>query len=835
MTDLVLRSPLSGWVLPLEEVPDLVFAGKMMGDGLAIDPIDATLLSPCDGTIITVPESAHAVTVRAMNGAELLLHVGIDTVNLKGAGFTMLARAGQSVRTGEPLIRFDLDCLARTARSLVTPVILTQPERFLIVERHAAGRLRAGDGLMTIRDAGAVATAGVGGIAGSTIASSLDVPLPHGLHARPAALLAQSLKSLRADVSLSLRGRTVNARSAVALMSLGARHGDRLAVSASGVDAAIVHAALEKAFASALAVGGATVATKHHASPARSSVPGEFTGLVASGGLALGRAVRIARREPVVAEDGDGAHRELQGLDDARERLRMRLARLAPPGDGTRAGIVGAHLEFLDDPELIASAHKQIAEGRSAGFAWRAAVREAVRALESLDDAHLAARVDDLLDLELQLLEMLAGAAEPAAAMLPERAILLARDLLPSQFLALDAARIAGVCTISRAATSHVAILAGAMGLPMLTGVDAELLSIADGTPLLLDADRGRLTIEPGDAETAAAEKRIAERARIHARLLTAAAFDCRTADGERIEVFANVGSVAEAGAAVASGAEGCGLLRTEFLFLDRTEPPDEVEQTRRYEEVVAAFAGRPVVVRTLDAGSDKAIPFLAMPPQDNPALGLRGIRASLWRPELLRTQLAAILAVRPTDRCRILLPMVNEVAEIEAVRRIVEEIAASSHGIARIPIGIMIETPASALCAVRLARHADFFSIGTNDLTQYVLAVDRTHPLLAAELDALNPAVLRLIGGVCAAAQAAGRGVAVCGGLASDPVAAPILVGLGVGELSAIPAMIPAVKDTVRRHTLARCRDLARAALELDSAPAVRALLATFDAGDKP
>lgn len=832
MTDLILRSPLSGWVLPLEEVPDEVFAGKLMGDGLAIDPIDATLLAPCDGTLTAVPESAHAVTLRAANDAELLLHVGVDTVNLKGAGFTMLVRAGESVQAGDPLIRFDLDHLARNAKSLVTPVIVTQPERFRIVEGHAAGRLRAGDRLMTVRDMGAVPTSTIEGRAGREVAGTLIVPLPHGLHARPAALVAQSLRNLRAEVTLSLRDRTANARSAVALLSLGARHADRLAMRASGVDAAMVQAALEQAFARALAQGGGAGAPVPPASRLPAHGAGGLGGVAASAGLALGQAVRIARAEPDVAERGQGSHQELQRLDDARERLRKRLARLAPPDDGTRAGIVGAHLEFLDDPELLASAHKLIAEGKSAGFAWRAAVREAVRALETLDDAHLAARVDDLRDLELLLLETVAGAAEPAATHLPERAILIARDLLPSQFLALDAARIAGVCTVSRAATSHVAILAGAMGVPMLTGVDAELLSIADGTLLLLDADCGRLTIAPAADDIAEAERRIAEHARNQARLMTAAAFDCRTADGKRIEVFANVVSVAEAAAAVTSGAEGCGLLRTEFLFLDRADPPDVAEQTRQYQQIVEAFAGRPVVVRTLDAGSDKDIPFLAMPPQDNPALGLRGIRAGLWRPELLRAQLAAILAVRPADRCRILLPMVNEVAEIEAVRRIVAEITASERGNARIPLGIMIETPAAALSATRLARHADFFSIGTNDLTQYVLAVDRTHPLLAASLDALHPAVLRLIGEVCAAARAAGRGVAVCGGLASDPAAAPILVGLGVGELSAVPAMIPAVKDRVSRHTLAQCRDLAREALELDSAPAVRALLAEF--GDK-
>jgi phosphocarrier protein FPr/phosphocarrier protein len=246
-------------------------------------------------------------------------------------------------------------------------------------------------------------------------------------------------------------------------------------------------------------------------------------------------------------------------------------------------------------------------------------------------------------------------------------------------------------------------------------------------------------------------------------------------------------------------------------------------------------MAGRPVVVRTLDAGSDKPIPFLAMPRQDNPALGLRGIRASLWRPDILRTQLAAILSVRPSGCCRILLPMVNESGEIEAVRALVREIAPGAGGNPDIEIGIMIETPAAAVNAARLAAHADFFSIGTNDLSQYVLAIDRTHPLLSQGLDALHPAVLNLIGNVCAAARAAGRPVSVCGSVASEPAAAPLLVGLGAAELSAAPASIPAIKHAVRRRTLAECRALAARAVEAADAPAVRALLRDADAGESP
>lgn len=836
MADLVLLSPLPGWAMQLDEVEDEVFAGRMLGDGLAIDPTDGILRSPCDGEVTALPETAHAATLRAANGAELLLHVGIDTVALKGRGFEALARSGLRVKAGDPLLRFDLDALARGARSLVTPILVTEPERFRIVERHAPGPVGAGEVLMTLRPVTVLANAADAGGPQST--GMLRIDLPHGLHARPAAMLTQGLKRLRAEATLSLGDRTANARSAVALLSLGARRGDALRLRATGTDAALVMGALEEALARAAAIAAAPQAEAPSARPAAgaASIADADGGLVvAVAGIAIGPLVRVSRDAPAPPERGAGVEIEMRRLDEARSRLAAKLKRVVAADGGAGAGIVGAHLEFLEDPELLAATYRGIAEGQSAGFAWRAAAEGAARELATLNDSHLAARADDLRDLELQLLEILSGTAEPATPSLPAGAIVVARDLLPSQFLALDPARIAGICTVSRAATSHVAILAGARGLPMLAGVDASLLAAADGTIVLLDAERGRVIVEPGAAEMALAEARIAELARERAWLTTAAALDCRTADGERVEVFANVGSAAEAAAAVAAGAEGCGLLRTEFLYLDRCEPPTADEQLAHYQAIVKALAGWPVVVRTLDAGGDKAIPFLAMPPQENPALGLRGIRASLWRPELLRTQLEAILSVRPADRCRILLPMVNEPAEIEAVRAMIRELAQATHGNADIPVGIMIETPAAAVGAARLAAHADFFSIGTNDLTQYMLAIDRTHPTLASRLDALHPAVLAAIQSVCAAARAADRSVAVCGGLASEPAAAPLLVGLGVGELSAVPAAIPAIKDALRRRTLAECRALAGRALAAQNAAAVRGLLGDADAEPAP
>jgi multiphosphoryl transfer protein len=355
------------------------------------------------------------------------------------------------------------------------------------------------------------------------------------------------------------------------------------------------------------------------------------------------------------------------------------------------------------------------------------------------------------------------------------------------------------------------------------------VLDIANGTRLIVDASGGLLQVDPVDSVLRETQGRLEARGRQLAEAAAAAGALCRMADGTRIEVLANVGSLAEAQAAVRNGAEGCGLLRTEFLFLERTEPPGESEQAARYQEIATAFAGHPVSIRTLDIGGDKPIPYLPLPHEDNPALGLRGVRTSLWNPDLLRVQLRAILRVRPSGQCRILLPMITDAAEVRAVRRMVEEERAAMDNAAEVAVrvGAMIETPAAAITAQTIAREADFLSLGTNDLTQYALAMDRGHAELAPRLDALHPAVLRLIAQTTAAARAHSRTVAVCGGLASDPLAVPVLIGLGVEELSVVPSTVGELKALIGTLDLAECRELARMSLEQESAAAVRAMLA--------
>ena len=820
----LLIAPVPGWALALAEVPDPVFAGGMLGDGVAIDPIGNELRAPCDGELLSIAPTHHAVTLRADNGAELLLHVGIDTVNLKGAGFEAVAVAGTRVRAGDLLLRFDLDAVARRATSLVTPLIVTNGESFEILRRQTGQAIAAGDFLMELRPI-AAARSTIRAPGGIAMTRRLRVTLPHGLHARPAALVAHRVRDFDAKVIVQAHGRRASATSAVSLMSLGLRCDDPVVLEAAGADAQAVLDALEPLIGRAEAQADTAAATG-----AAATLPpltgAKLQGVSAARGLALGVAATIARREREVAESGTGSERESAELARALAAVRASLTAQAQGASGPCQEILAAHLEFLDDPALAGTAAASIGQGRSAGHAWRSAIRSNADALRELEDPRIAERVDDLLDLESQVLAALAGESPRAALQLPDRAIVLADQLLPSQLIALDAAKLAGIGTARGGATSHVAILAAAMGKPMLVSLGTSLLGIVPGTPLLLDADDGVLQVDPPPADLAAAERSLRHRREQETAELETAQMECVTADGARIEVFANLGSTGEAANAVARGAEGCGLLRTEFLFLERRTAPDAAFQAAEYQRVVDAFAGRPVVIRSLDVGDDKTLPYLSMPREHNPALGLRGLRASLRQPDVLRAQLEAVLSVRPLTHCRLMLPMVNEPGDILRVRALIEELAGRLGIAARPALGAMIETPSAAVIADRICEVADFVSIGTNDLTQYTLAMDRRHPDLAAQLDGLHPAVLRLIATAVAAAVARKRPVGVCGGLASDPAAVPLLLGLGVHELSVVPGAIPRIKALIRTRSLATCRRLAERALGLASAAEVRTLV---------
>ena len=826
-------APMDGWCTSLDEVPDEVFAGRMLGDGLAIDPTSGSVFAPCDGEIVTLPDSAHAVSIRGAQNLQVLIHVGIDTVHLAGRGFDARVKPGSRVRIGDELIRFDLDLVARAAKSLITPIVVTR-DGAVVKNRRGPGPIKAGELLFEVESAAPQETPKEQQPAEEPGSQqhAITVTLRQGLHARPAAMLARRAKAIGAPITLAAHGRESDARSVVGIMALGVRCGDELLVRSLGGGlreaVAAMLAALEEAQRmDAVHAPSLDSAPVHANSGAEvASRPGEMTGVRAVPGFAVGRTVRIERREIEVVEQGQGSSHEHAELDRARANVKLRLERMRNSGGSERQEIIGAHLEFLDDPVLNGTATDLIAQGKSAGFAWRGATRRSIAALEALEDARLRERADDLLDVEAHVLLALAGEARPLHLPLPEQAVLLADDLLPSELTALDRRRLAGIALSGGGATSHVAILAAAMEIPMLIGVGAALRSIAEGQSVILDADNGRLNYAPTADDLAQASSAVESRRARRAAQRLAAAQECRARDGNRIEVFANIGNGADALAAVENGAEGCGLLRTEFLFIDRDTAPSEDEQLTAYQGIANALGGRPLILRMMDVGGDKPLRYLPMPSEANPALGLRGVRTALSNPELMRAQLRAALRVTPRGITRVLIPMVTDRSEILAVRLCLDELARELKLEAPIVLGAMIETPAAALTAATLLGEVDFLSIGSNDLTQYTLAMDRGHAELARRTDALHPAVLQLIAAAGRAGEAAGKLVAVCGGVAADRTAVPILLGLGVRELSVVPAVIPAIKRQISDLRIADCKDIAQRCLSLGSAAEVRGLV---------
>jgi phosphoenolpyruvate-protein phosphotransferase len=439
------------------------------------------------------------------------------------------------------------------------------------------------------------------------------------------------------------------------------------------------------------------------------------------------------------------------------------------------------------------------------------------------------------LDVEAHVLLALSGEARPMHLPLPEQAILLADDLLPSELTALDRRRLAAIALSGGGATSHVAILAAAMEIPMLIGIGQALRNVADGQTIIVDADNGTLYEAPAAERIARAQSIVAARLARSAALRSAAAEESRSLDGTRVEVFANLGSTADTRAAVENGAEGCGLLRTEFLFIERATAPTEDEQLTTYQSIADALGGRPLILRMMDVGGDKPLLYLPLPPEPNPALGMRGVRTALAHPALMRTQLRAAMRVTPCGIVSLLIPMVTDVSEIIAVRKVIDELNVELNLAGRVSLGAMIETPAAALTAATLLREVDFLSIGSNDLTQYTLAMDRGHTHLARRTDALHPAVLQLIAAAASAGKDAGKLVAVCGGVAADRTAVPILLGLGVRELSVVPAAIPELKSQIGSLRIADCEKLAHSCLGLASAAEVRGMVERFagDGGD--
>jgi phosphocarrier protein FPr len=673
-----------------------------------------------------------------------------------------------------------------------------------------------------------------------------------GLHARPAARFVETVRRFDAEVLVAKAGsgaRPVSARSLTNVVAVGARRGDSLRVLARGRQAGEVLVALRELAADGFGDGLATHASASPMNSRAAPEPGaELRGVPACAGLADGpaRVLAPAAAAAARAAGGPGAgspaagspDQELEslerGIEAARAAITADRERLRATAGDDEAEIFDAHLALLDDEALLAPARRAIAAGASAEDAAAQAAAQVSEIYRRLDNPLLAERAVDVLDVGRRIVAGINATASSAANAKPpspaqendndsHSQILVADELTPSEAAGLDRERIAGIATARGSATAHAAIIARALGIPAVVGLGDAILAIPPGTPLLLDGSAGTVVVSPEpELLDAAARREHANRARRSA--ATAGAHEpAELASGERIEIFANVGSVADAQTAVEQGAEGVGLLRTEFLFLDRAELPDEDEQTATLREIADALDGRPLIVRTLDAGADKPLPGLPMPAEANPFLGVRGIRVGLRNPELLSTQLRAVLRVAAERPLKLMLPMVASPAEVVATRELLERARAETGVTAGLELGIMVEVPAAALTSTALAPHVDFFSIGTNDLTQYTMAAERGNARLEPLLAEPQPAVLQLIRTTVVAARTHGRWVGVCGELAGDPPAAVLLAGLGVTELSMAPRLIPEIKQALRGVGLQQARAAAEQALHATSAEQAR------------
>jgi len=796
-------------------------AREMGGEEVAIEAAGGM----DDGAVGTDAERVRAAVERARSpdGVLILMDLGSALMSAEMATEMIEPDGGRVLLSAAPLVEGAVAAAARARGGASLEEVAAEARGALQMKTSQLGEAEpdGGDGAVPVPEA-------VPKAAGDALELRLRVENRLGLHARPAARLIAAVSDL--DARLEVRNVTretgpADGRSLTALAVLGVRQGDELSVHARGshareaLDALRALAADNFGDAPDAETAGAGVTPEDGAIPPSGAAvdagappaagdptppaPGtRMTGAAASTGIVVGPARRLLAQAPPVAEHPagpPGEERALLGAALAATRADLEAARATVQEHGSveEGEIFAAHALLLDDTALVEPALRAIDAGGSAGRAWQAATAAAAASFRALDDPYLRERAIDVEDVGRRVLARLAGVPAVSAPQGP--GIVIADELTPGEAAGLDPQVAWAIATARGGPTGHAAILARALGIPAVVGLGPALLAVPEGTALVLDGTTGALEVEPGAGTLAQHEARRDAEATARTALLARAAEPGAMRDGRRVEIVANVGSPAEARLAVAQGAEGVGLLRTEFLFLDRVTAPDEDEQVAVLSEIATALEGRRVIVRTLDAGADKPLPFLRQEPEDNPFLGLRGIRLSLAEPELFRTQLRAIVRVAAEHPLALMFPMVATLGELRAARALLDEVRAELGSGAELEVGVMVEVPGLALQAGEFAPEVDFFSVGTNDLAQYTMAAERGNAALAALLeDSVSP-VLALVASVTAAAAAHDRWVGVCGELAGDPEAAVLLAGLGVRELSMAASRIPAVKAALR------------------------------------
>ncbi|MDR1684579.1 MAG: phosphoenolpyruvate--protein phosphotransferase [Elusimicrobiota bacterium] len=822
-TRLTIYSPVAGLVRPLTDVPDPVFAEKMLGDGLAVEPSSNTLYAPMDGVVKTLHKAFHALVIEK-DGVEILIHVGVETVNMHGEGFKAFVSKGSAVKKGDKLLEFDRDLISKRAQSnFVIVIVANQPEVKIFTtsaKEAAPGQPLFALGAAVKEEAPAPAARPPQPELCSDV---ITIQNKNGFHARPASVLAKLAAGFEdTDIFIVKNNTRANAKSMVEILGLGIDFGDKISFCASGARQA---QALEEVTAAILKGlnEGARAQTGANKPKPDFSKEAQLSGVNVFPGLVLGKAFIYEKEEIKVEEYCDNPEKELNKLYAAVEAVTAALkAEIeAAAGHTGKTEILEAHLTMLGDPVLRQTSRELVKSGKCAAFACRAATQKGISVLQATGNKLLQERADDYKDVEARLIFALTGKKQTAPVFGPDT-ILIMRNMLPYE-LAYINQNVKGIALAGGSPTSHVSIMLKNMGVPSIISLGGDIMSVPQGADVIINSELGTITINPSNIEEVKKQQQIKAKARAEnrARALEPAI----TKDGVEIRIKGNVGTLDEAQKAAALGAKGLGLVRSEFLFAGNAVAPTEEEQYKLYQQIADSQNGQSVIIRTLDVGGDKPLAFMPIEREENPIMGLRGVRNYSLDIEIFKSQVRAILRVTPCGAAKIMLPMIGFTGELAFFREIIAKEAAAL-GVKDFSVGIMVEVPSAALMAGEFARQADFLSLGTNDLTQYALAIDRGHPSLSSYADTLNPAVLKLIAMTAEGGAKHGKPVGVCGAAASDLVAVPLLIGLGVSDLSVVGPLIPDVKAFIRTLDFKECRDMARAALNMQQARQTREMV---------
>lgn len=647
----------------------------------------------------------------------------------------------------------------------------------------------------------------------------LMVKNPLGIHARPAAQFVTTAVQFESQISLqnlTTQSQPVNAKSINQLMIVGVRQNHQIEIAAVGEDATLALSALRELVENCFGEDPEVAPSQLRKCENRGR-NATFIGTPASPGVVIAPLIAYHPSLTEVApETATNPQTEWQNLQTAIQTAQQQINQLLQTT--VHSDIFKAHLLYLQDPTILHQVHHQIFTlNESAAWSWKIVIEETMAEYQTLEDPYLQARAMDILDVGGRVLRLLTGKLPPSLE-LTQPGILVAQDLTPSEVAQFNTEQVLGVCTVAGSPTAHSALIANMLGIPMIVNVGAQLLELAPDTLIGMDGATGEIWLNPSEQLSVSNEPLPVIKEAI-------------TKDGHNISVVANILGIADAQIAINKGAQGVGVLRTELLYLERLTAPTEEEQMEIYQAIASIIHPHPLTIRTLDIGGDKPVPYLSLEREANPFLGWRGIRQSLDCQQMFKTQLRAILRAGKDYNIRLMFPMVASVKEVKLAKAILAQAKQElkEEGLnfdEDLKIGVMIEVPAAVTMADLLAQEADFLSVGTNDLSQYIMAADRTNPKVSKLADAFDPAVLRMIKQTITAGHNYGLKVSVCGQIASETIAIPLLLGLGTDELSVNPPSIPKIKQVICECSIEEFKPLVNTVLNLDSAERVREYL---------